>query len=317
MKHFQIFLSAIIVLLAACNREVELPTVITGDNDIINETHFVACDGRVTDDGGSTVFERGICYISGSDVPTIEGLHKSGGSGRGSFTCQLGTLAEGTYNYRAYAINEAGVAYGDTKSFSVYSPWVDLDLPSGLLWAKCNLGASKPEEYGKYYAWGETITKEEYSFDTYVYYNNGRLTKYCNIASYGYNGYTDNLTTLQPEDDVATVTLGSDARMPTRANWQELINNCTRTWTTQNGVKGYLFTGSNGNTLFLPAAGCRHDTQFNNVGTGGYYWSSLLYTGNPQAAEGVCFDYSGIIISGDNYGFSREIGFSVRAVHQK
>ncbi|MBQ6955005.1 MAG: hypothetical protein IJP80_00090, partial [Bacteroidales bacterium] len=108
---------------------------------------------------------------------------------------------------------------------------------------------------------------------TYRYCNGGydQLTKYCSMGSYGYNGFTDNLTVLEAMDDAATQALGSGARMPTADEWRELINNTTSAWTTQNGVKGRKFTASNGKSLFLPAAGCRWDDELNDAGSYGDY----------------------------------------------
>ena len=101
--------------------------------------------------------------------------------------------------------------------------WVDLGLPSGLLWYSVNLGAAAPEHYGDYYAWGETKTKEDYSWSTYAYGSaSNQLTKYCNNSEYGLDGYTDNLTTLQSSDDAATAVIGKGARIPTKDEWQEL-----------------------------------------------------------------------------------------------
>ena len=189
---------------------------------------------------------------------------------------------------------------------------VDLGLPSGLLWATCNVGADNPEDYGDYFAWGETQPKDTYNWSTYQYCNGSynTLTKYCNNSSYGYNGFTDNLTTLLPEDDAATANWGSDWRMPTNEEWQELYNNTTHTWTTQNGVNGRLFTASNGNSLFLPAAGYRDDSSLNLAGINGGYWSSSLYAGDPDDAWGLYF------YSDDCYvlGSSRYYDQSVRGV---
>ena len=164
--------------------------------------------------------------------------------------------------------------------------YVDLGLPSGLLWATCNVGANTPEEYGDYFAWAETTPKDIYDWSTYLYaYNNfGSMTKYCANWSDGYMHFTDDLTTLLPEDDAATVNLGSGWRMPTIEEWRELQENTTASWTTQNGVNGRLFTASNGNSLFLPAAGWRVRDTFENVGGKGYYWSSTLYTGQSTRA---------------------------------
>ena len=163
---------------------------------------------------------------------------------------------------------------------------VDLGLPSGIKWATCNVGAEKPEDYGNYYAWGEVLPKEDYSWATYKYANGAydKLTKYCDNASYGDNGFTDNKTTLDPLDDAANVNWGGSWRMPTDAEWPELREQCDWTWTTQNGINGYQVTSkTNSNSIFLPAAGCRDVTSLYNVGYGGYYWSSSLdeyYPGN-------------------------------------
>ena len=132
----------------------------------------------------------------------------------------------------------------------VSSDWVDLGLPSGLLWAKCNVGANSPQEFGDYFAWGETITKSNYDWDTYKYWQDMLLTKYCGNSAWGYNGYSDNLTKLEPMDDAATVNMGSQVHTPTKAEWEELIANTTQTYTTIDTTHGILFTGSNGNTMF-------------------------------------------------------------------
>lgn len=197
---------------------------------------------------------------------------------------------------------------------NVAHEYVDLGLPSGLLWATCNVGADNPEDYGDYFAWGETQPKSNYSWVTYQYcmgsYNT--LTKYCDNASYGYNGYTDNLTVLEASDDAATAQWGSGWRMPTQAEWQELLNNTTHIWTTQNGVNGRLFTATNGNSLFLPAAGYRTGTSLYDAGTRGDYWSSSLstYTGGPSHAWVLDFS-SGSCGMGNG---TRYVGQSVRPV---
>lgn len=170
--------------------------------------------------------------------------------------------------------------------------YVDLGLPSGTLWATCNIGADTPEDYGDYFAWGETSTKNLYKWSTYRYCNGSAttLTKYCDNASYGNNGFTDNLTVLEESDDAANVNWGTNWRMPTKEEWGELLNNTTNSWTTQNGVHGYLFTASNGRTLFLPAAGYRNENNLINDGSFGYYWSSSLNTGVPYNSWYEYFD---------------------------
>ena len=194
--------------------------------------------------------------------------------------------------------------------------WVDLGLPRGTLWATCNIGASKPEDYGSYFAWGETSTKRTYNWSTYKYFEGAykKLTKYCNKSDYGNNGFTDKLTTLQAGDDPATAQWGSGWRTPSKAQWDELLNNTTRKWTTQNGKKGYLFTSKkNGNSVFLPAAGDCGVADLLGAGSRGYYWSRSLDADGPRNAWYLYF------YSGDCYvrSYYRCNGFSVRPVCEK
>ncbi len=138
--------------------------------------------------------------------------------------------------------------------------YIDLGLPSGTLWATCNVGASSPEEFGGYYAWGETSTKAGYWWHTYKFCvgnNDHKLLKYCSNRIYGNNYFTDNLTTLEPCDDAATINWGSDWCTPTIEQFDEIVNNCTWTWTTCNKVKGCEVKGPNGNSIFFPAAGSK------------------------------------------------------------
>ncbi len=156
---------------------------------------------------------------------------------------------------------------------------VDLGLPSGIKWASCNVGATQPEDYGNYYAWGEVVPKDDYSWETYKYANgsSSTLTKYCNNASYGDNGFTDGKTTLDLEDDVAHVNWGGNWCMPRSAEIDELRNNCTWKWTIKNGINGYQVTSNtNSNSIFLPAAGSCYYTNIDNFGSYGYYWSLSL-----------------------------------------
>lgn len=169
--------------------------------------------------------------------------------------------------------------------------YVDLGLPSGTLWATCNVGATAPEDYGDYFAWGETQPKDAYNWDTYLYANDNLLTKYCNDPNYGYNGYTDTLTLLLPVDDAATVNWGEDWRMPTYTEWQELINYTTNTWVTQNGIHGWQFTATNGNSLFLPAAGDYWNEDLSDVGDFAVYYSKSLFTDDPRGVWVFYFNY--------------------------
>ena len=196
--------------------------------------------------------------------------------------------------------------------------YVDLGLPSGLKWAKCNLGAPKPSEPGDHYAWGETDPKAEYTWATYKWMQAGQseakyITKYT-IADgetggiwYDSSGafIGDNKTALVAADDAATAKLGSPWRMPTIDEFQELIDKCTWTWTTQDGVNGYQVDGPNGNAIFLPAG-------YLVIGSyrAGYYWSSSLSTTESDCA------YS-LDLNSDRYFIARTyryFGCTVRPV---
>lgn len=193
----------------------------------------------------------------------------------------------------------------------ICNKYVDLGLPSGTKWAKCNVGASTPEEYGDYFAWGETEPKDNYGWSTYKWYDEStdQLTKYCTDAYYG---TVDNKTTLEPEDDAATVNWGDDWRIPTQEEWKELLENCTWTWTTENGVNGYIVISSNGNKIFLPAAGMYEGSSNNLASTYGFYRSSSLL-------KAMTFDYviyfdGNIVTEAGEYSCE---GLSVRPVLNK
>ena len=181
--------------------------------------------------------------------------------------------------YDAVTGTYSGIAYANRMVPTSGTEWVDLGLPSGVLWASCNVGASNPEDYGDYFAWAETTPKVDYNWGTYRYCHSGNsseLTKYCNSSYSGYNNYTDTLTVLEPCDDAATAYLGDGARTPTYYEWKELYDNCTTVWTTLNDVYGYRITGPNNNSIFLPAADIhRTPTDFNGNSLG-CYWSSTL-----------------------------------------
>ena len=191
------------------------------------------------------------------------------------------------YVFTVYG-NRNLVAKFEERTYLNNYEYVDLGLPSGLKWAAHNVGATKPEEYGGYYAWGETEEKEDYSWGTYKWCNGSydTLTKYCTNSGYG---TVDNKTVLDPEDDVAHVKWGGDWRMPTEAEQDELRNNCTWAWATQNGVNGYKVTGPNGNSIFLPAAGYRDGTSLDYEGSYGFYWSSTPHEGNSDYAYDLYF----------------------------
>ena len=168
-----------------------------------------------------------------------------------------------------------------------------VDLGLSVKWASYNLGASRPEGNGSYYAWGETAPKRFYDWAEYKWCNGSEksLTKYNTSKS---NGTVDDKTDLDPEDDAAHVNWGDGWRIPTDAEWTEMRDNCTWTWTTQNGVKGYQVTGKKAGytdkSIFLPAAGCKTDTYLYEEGQCGFYWSSSLDKDHPVYAWGVYFN---------------------------
>ena len=191
--------------------------------------------------------------------------------------------------------------------------YVDLGLPSGTKWATCNVGADSPEEYGDYFAWGETTTKSSYNWSTYKWCNGRYDTqiKYCTSSSYG---TVDNNIVLDLEDDAAYVNWGSSWRMPTRTEQIELRNTSytTWTWTTLNGVKGYKVRSKiNGNSIFLPAAGYRIDSDLYGAGSQGYYWSSSLNTDGSDGAYDFLYNETDYVKSSSS---RREIGQSIRPV---
>ena len=173
-----------------------------------------------------------------------------------------------------------------------------------------NVGATSPEDFGDYFAWGETEPKEIYEWSTYKWCNgtyNSQI-KYNNNSSYG---IVDNKTTLELNDDVAHANWGGSWRMPTDAEMTELRNNCTWTWTIQNGVNGYKVTSkNNGNSIFLPAAGYRNDNSVYSVGSHGYYLSSSLNTDSPDRARLLLINPSGVY---RDYGY-RRCGRSIRPI---
>lgn len=184
--------------------------------------------------------------------------------------------------------------------------YVDLGLPSGTLWATYNVGATKPEQYGYYFAWGETEPKEVYADSTY---------KWFNADSKIYTKYNseDGLTTLQPEDDAATANWGSEWRMPTNEEQRELVEECQYQMTEVNGVYGAKFTGKNGNSVFFPAAGERYGSDVLYEGSDVDYWSSSLSEEGEGRARFLYFSEEGVDWDID---FFRYYGYSVRAVRK-
>jgi len=187
--------------------------------------------------------------------------------------------------------------------------WVDLGLPSGTKWSTCNIGASIPTSNGNYYAWGETNTKLEYSWESYHFRTSGN--KYDNVRFSKYNtdndrGTVDNKTELDSSDDAAYANWGGKWRMPTNTQWEELMAQCTWSWI----GSGYKITGPNGKSITLPAAGYRGEESLYDVGSRGNYWSYCLYTGSTPHAGSLYFAQDKV----ESGGTFRCYGRSVRPV---
>lgn len=175
-----------------------------------------------------------------------------------------------------------------TQKMNAQNTFVDLGLPSGTLWATCNVGASSPGEEGTYFAWGETSGKTSYTWSSYKHCKGtvSSLTKYCTEENRGNNGFKDGLTELQPEDDAATANWGKDWQMPSEAQFKELMNDSytTKEWTKLNGNYGAMITSkSNGHSIFLPALG-RMTNNYTDLYYNGYYWLRSLDTSSIEAS---------------------------------
>lgn len=181
--------------------------------------------------------------------------------------------------------------------------FIDLNLPGGMKWCCCNMGAALPEAYGGYYGWGELNGKKaNYAVSNYEHYKN--------------NEYLDIGDDIQFTEYDAPFSLTYSSMLPKLSDIQDLASNCTKEWTTLNGVNGFKFTGSNGNSIFLPAAGARWDSTYDLYGTYGYYWSSTISTGwSPVGAYAYSMTLDG---SSGNVKSSesqhRHFGFSIRSI---
>ncbi len=190
--------------------------------------------------------------------------------------------------------------------------FVDLGLPSGTLWATCNVGANSPEEYGDYFAWGEYGSKYNYDWDTYLWHHGqNELTKY---STDDYFGIVDNKRDLELIDDAAYMKWDNKWQIPSRIQCAELIKLCTWTWTTQNKINGCIVTGLNKSRLFLPAAGYRDGRSFISIGELGCYWSNTLGLSYMLEAFSLILDSDKIRCGYDDV--FRHLGRSIRPVRR-
>ena len=307
--------------------------VTTSSVSNITETS-AKCGGTVTASGYS-VGNCGLCY-SELPNPTINSYITSDQMGTGTFTSTMSGLEPGTkYYVRAYATTSSGTLYGEQKEFTTKGnnggdddddddngggngggddepttgtinghEWVDLGLPSGLKWATCNVGANSPEDYGDYFAWGETNTKAEYTKENSLTYG---LT----MTQLRAQGYVDGSFNLTPQHDAATANWGGSWRMPTEDELWELVDHCEWEWTQVNGVNGSKVVGPNGSCIFLPAAGIRYGSSLRLDGSDGLYWSSM-----PDDVIDDSIAYYLWFSDGDEgvYGYDCSYGQTVRPV---
>ena len=261
----------------------------------------------------SSVLNHGICWNTSGNPTISDNYEVEGHRGVPSYNVVINGLEEGkTYHIRAYATNNVGTSYGEEVMYihgnnNILADgqqnghdYVDLGLPSGTKWATMNIGASAPEDYGNYYAWGETETKEDYSWNTYKYFfdNNGNYVPYDDkwrVESGELKDIGSNIAGTQY--DVAHMKWGDSWKIPTSAQMDELQNReyCEWIWTFMNGVKGYIITSKlNGKRIFLPACGVFYSNMQQHMNTDGHYWLSTSETTNTFYA-----DY--LIISSNSY----------------
>ncbi|MBP9994358.1 MAG: hypothetical protein KBT67_05365 [bacterium] len=277
-----------------------------------------ACEGTKGEISltNTTTSEKYVMLVPTNATTVSQSLTFAGGYVSGE-----ATLENGIKPNKFYGLNGAIAV-----TLAVYK-YVDLGLPSGLLWATCNVGANSPEKYGDYYQWGgvESVTSTDINVGwadcpltngTYSYDNEKVFTKYVPTGKTEYwagSGDPDNKLVLDSEDDAAHEDWGDPWRMPTSDEWKELYDYTTRTWTTENGVYGRKFASKKdaAKYIFLPAAGYRDGTNVHDVGSFGYYWSGSLNSSYPFYAYYMYFKYDNV--DPQNY-FNRYYGYTVRPV---
>ena len=240
-----------------------------------------------------------------SDYSTAERLYTQGKYTECKQRCQAMLNSYPTHRTEINALIsecDSAISAAEQAAASSRLPDKAVDLGLSVLWSDRNVGASSPSDYGGYYAWGETSTKSDYSWSTYTHCDGSYNTCHnigSNIAGTRY--------------DVARQKWGGGWKMPTKSQWEELINRCTWTWTTQGGHRGYKVTGPNGNSIFLPAAGNRYGTSSDYVGSVGLYWSATLLERNTYYAWHLYFDSGGHYMHYNYRGYGR----TVRPVTEK
>ena len=307
------------VIVATPSKDFRLDALVeTGEASSVTASSAVVSGYAEGLESAETLCELGVCYTT-SGTPSINNgkFVSSGRTSSGDFTVSLtGLKPNTTYYYVTLLAIDGEYFYGDVKSFETKGGELcddanhvhAVDLGLSVKWACCNVGASVPEGYGGYYAWGETEEKSSYDWDTYQYY----------IDTDG-DGYKDTFQNLGSNIsgtsyDVAHVKWGGGWRMPTGDEIKELREKCSWEWTSVNGVWGQKVTGPNGNSIFLPAAGYRFGTSLCDAGSYGYYWSGPL---GEYYSRLACYLY---FSSGNHcwYGNDNRLryGFAVRPVSE-
>ncbi len=293
--------------------EPQVPTVESGEkeeNVIVTTGSATGITNSTTTISGNVVslgtvgtdIHIGVLYSRYDSIPNLlltnVVFKESNLNTEGEFSVSLINLESALiYYYRTCVIIDDEVYYGEVSSFTTIdeiTPGQEVDLGLSVKWAGWNVGATSPEEYGGYYAWGETEKKSDYSYSTYKYYN-------VNIG--------DNISGTQY--DVATVKWGDGWRMPTKEEIAELNDECRFEGYTYKGVAGVKVTGPNGNAIFLPAAGYRIGTSIHHAGSYGYYWSGSLGEGGSYYAWNLNVSSGGYH---DVVNYDRSCGRSVRPV---
>lgn len=287
------------------------PIVITLDEIKIESEKIIL---SASFEGAKNVTETGF-FIGKKKDALIGGNNKYATKAESPFAVELTNLENETdYYYCAYIVDDDTYYYSETESFTTPKGtrgsinghyWIDLGLPSGTLWAECNVGASSIENYGGFYSWGETDEKTTYYIDNYKFFD--YFTENLNMV-YKYVGKDIGGTDL----DVAYVKWGNEWKMPTLTQWQELFSKCEREFDEVNNVKGIILTGPNKKTLFIPAGGNKGGEKHQYKNEWGYYWTS--------ECEGYSHSVYQLYFNEKSYYYNKTTGvsgYNVRAVVNK
>ena len=275
------------------------PSISVTTGEATDITDYGATLGGIVSNSDEPV-TCGIIYDISSTLSSTSGTMLSTSSS-GEFSIEVTGLSPNTtYYYCAYVEVDGEYKYGEVRSFTTEAMSIPageaIDLGLSVKWASWNVGADSPEEYGDYFAWGETTTKSSYSSDNSVTYG-------LSISELESRGIIDADGNLTAAYDAATANWGDEWRMPTKAEQDELRTECDWEWTKMNGVNGYKVTGPNGNSIFLPAAGYRSGTSLLYAGPSGFYWSATPYSS--YSAYYICLDsyyYDGYVYGNCHYG---------------